>query len=92
MQSDKLAVRRRRCLFRAQHRGTKEMDWLLGRYAQTQLASADAAEVTLWERLVQVPDPQLYDWIVNGTAVQDVDFASTIIDIRAVHGLSATIC
>ena len=51
MPNDDLDVRRRRCLFRATHRGTKEMDWLLGSYAQAHLPAADAAELTFWERL-----------------------------------------
>ena len=33
-----LEIRRRRAAYRAHHRGTKEMDWLVGRYADAHLA------------------------------------------------------
>ena len=88
MHHDDLETRRRRCLFRAQHRGTKEMDWLLGRFAEARLQSADASELAMWERLVQVADPLLYDWIVNGAAVEDAEFAAVIRGIQLTNGLS----
>ena len=86
--SDDMDLRRRRCLFRATHRGTKEMDWLLGRHAQARLPAADAGDLALWERLVQVPDPQLYDWIVNGAAVADERFAAVVAAIRGANGIA----
>jgi len=89
MESDDLDMRRRRCLFRAQHRGTKEMDWLLGRHAQRRLQYAGSAEIALWERLVLVPDPQLYDWIVNGQTVGEPEFMDVVGDIRVANGLTA---
>ncbi len=78
-------LRRRRCLYRALHRGTKEMDWLLGSYAQAHLPAADAAELTFWERLVQLPDPQLYDWIMGHEATDDPSVAAVVSDMRRFH-------
>jgi antitoxin CptB len=85
--ADSLDIRRRRCLFRAQHRGTKEMDWLLGLYAETRLAGAGEAELTLWEELVLVPDPQLYDWIMGAEAVEDARMRAEVDAVRAFHGM-----
>ena len=87
MSSDEFETRRRRCLYRAQHRGTKEMDVLIGRYADAALAGPDAGSLAMWESLVQVPDPQLYDWIVNGAAVEVEAFAPVVADIRRTNGL-----
>ena len=36
--TDDVASRRRRAVFRASHRGTKEMDWLIGRFAESRVA------------------------------------------------------
>lgn len=85
--AESLDLRRRRCLFRAQHRGTKEMDWLLGRFAETRLADADAADLTFWEELVRVPDPQLYDWIMGAETVDDPRMCTEVDAIRAFHGM-----
>ena len=65
------------------------MDWLLGRFAEARLQSADASELAMWERMVQVVDPLLYDWIVNGAAVEDPEFAAVIEAIQAANGLAA---
>ena len=87
MDADSLDTRRRRCLFRAQHRGTKEMDWLLGRFAEVALPGAGEAGLTFWEALVLVPDPQLYDWIMGAEAVEDARMRAEVDAIRAFHGL-----
>ena len=49
MSSD-LGMRRRRALWRATHRGSKEMDFLLGRYAEQTLDGMNAAEIAVFER------------------------------------------
>ena len=52
--------RRKRLLFRCWHRGTREMDLILGRFADTTIASLSDDEITQLERLIEVPDPDLY--------------------------------
>jgi len=52
--------RRKRLLFRCWHRGTREMDLILGRFADTTIASLTDDELTQLERLIEVPDPDLY--------------------------------
>jgi len=88
VEADDLDMRRRRCLFRATHRGTKEMDWLLGRYAEARLAQVDEAGLALWEALVLVPDPQLHDWIMGVEAVGDARTRAVIEAIGAYHGMT----
>ena len=41
--TDDVAIRRRRAAYRASHRGTKEMDLILGRYAVARLPDMTAA-------------------------------------------------
>ncbi len=53
---------RKRLLFRSQHRGTKEADILVGRFAEAHIASLSAEEVAQFEMLLQLPDVDLYNW------------------------------
>lgn len=52
--------RRKRLLFRCWHRGTREMDLILGRFADAEIASLSDDELTELERLIEIPDPDLY--------------------------------
>jgi antitoxin CptB len=61
-------VRRRRLRFRAWHRGSRELDLLLGRFADTALAGMTASELDAFERLIETPDPDLFSYI-TGRAV-----------------------
>jgi antitoxin CptB len=63
--SEGLDARRRRLLFRCWHRGIREMDLVLGRFADEQLASLNDAELTELERWLEIPDQQMFAW-VNG--------------------------
>jgi antitoxin CptB len=52
--------RRKRLLFRCWHRGTREMDLILGRFADREIADLTDSELTELEQLIEVPDPDLY--------------------------------
>jgi antitoxin CptB len=58
--SDGLDDRRKRLLFRCWRRGTREMDLLLGRFADAAIADLSDAELTQLDRLIELPDPDLY--------------------------------
>ena len=59
--------RRKRLRFRAWHRGTREMDLVLGRFVDAKVAALLDEEIDDLEALMEVPDPELYLWIA-GTA------------------------
>jgi antitoxin CptB len=61
--SEKLELRCRKLKFRAWHRGTREMDFVLGRFADAALADLGEAEITQLEALMEVPDSDLFVWI-----------------------------
>ena len=67
--SGDLDPRRRRILYRAWHRGTREMDLLLGRFADAVLPSLDADGLDALETLMEVPDTELYGWIAGRALV-----------------------
>ena len=61
--SDGLDARRRRLLFRAWHRGIREMDIVYGRFADAHIAGLSDAELDEFERLLELPDQQVFEWI-----------------------------
>ncbi|HEY3223943.1 MAG TPA: succinate dehydrogenase assembly factor 2 [Pseudolabrys sp.] len=74
--SDGLDARRRRLLFRCRHRGIREMDLVLGRFADTQLASLTDSELDEVERWLVVPDQQIFAWVTGMEPVpRDFDTA-----------------
>jgi len=71
-----LDERRRRLLYRAWHRGTREMDLIMGRFADAAIGDLTAAELSELERLADVPDPELYEWLTGACTVPpDYDLA-----------------
>ena len=64
--SDGLDHRRKRLLFRCWHRGTREMDMILGGFADAHIASMSDAEIDDLERLIELPDPDLYAALSGG--------------------------
>jgi antitoxin CptB len=56
-------IRRKRLLFRAWHRGTREADLILGSLAEAHLAGFDEAQLERFEALLEVSDAELFDWI-----------------------------
>lgn len=69
--------RRKRLRFHAWHRGTREMDLVLGRFVDAKVAELSDAEITMLEALMEAPDPELYLWIA-GTADVPSNFDSPI--------------
>lgn len=58
--SDGLDDRRKRLLFRCWHRGTREMDMILGGFADARIADLSNGDIADLERLIELPDPDLY--------------------------------
>ena len=66
LSSEGLDARRRRLLFRCHHRGIREMDFVLGRFADAELARLTDAEMDVLESWLDIPDQQIFAW-VNGS-------------------------
>lgn len=83
---DDLDVRRKRAMYRAAHRGTKEMDALIGRYAVATLPDISVQTLERFERLLAVADPTLQAWIWGKEPVCGSEFENLVQDIRTFHG------
>lgn len=64
--SDGLDERRRRILFRAWHRGMREMDLILGNFANAEIEHLSDAELGAFEDLLEPEDQKVFSWI-SGT-------------------------
>ena len=63
--SDGLDARRRKLLYRAWHRGMRETDLIMGRFADASIEQLTAAELADFEQLMEVPDRELLAWITG---------------------------
>ena len=84
---EELERRRRRALYRCHHRGTKEMDIVMGKYAESRIPLMESQELDLFERFLQIPDPTIDSWVLKGEQNPEQDFAALVEDIRKFHKL-----
>jgi antitoxin CptB len=77
--SSGLDDRRKRLLFRCWHRGTREMDLILGRFADAEIATLRDDEVGELERLIELPDPDLYAAVIGDKPIAP-DYAGPLFD------------
>ena len=75
--------RLRRLDMRANRRGIKEMDIILGRYAGARLELLDAPTLDLFDALLSENDQDLYQW-VTGQSAPPGRFAPLVEDIKQV--------
>ncbi|NIX77563.1 succinate dehydrogenase assembly factor 2 [Microvirga terricola] len=69
--SAELDVRRRKVLFRAWHRGMREMDLIMGRFADAEIATFSEEDLAEFERLIEVLDRDLLSWITGEAATPE---------------------
>jgi antitoxin CptB len=80
-----LDPRRKRLLYRAWHRGTREMDLIMGRFADAHLPQLTDIELDEFELLIEVPDPDLYAALTGARSLPDVERGVVFIALKAFH-------
>ena len=60
-----LDPRRKRILFRAWHRGIREMDLIMGKFCDATIADLTEKELAEFEQLIDVPDRDLFAWLTD---------------------------
>jgi antitoxin CptB len=85
-QQDRLDIRRKRLQFRAWHRGMREVDLLLGRFADATIDDLDEDELAGFEALMGLPDPDVLGWVMGGVAVPPEVDSPILRKILAFHG------
>jgi antitoxin CptB len=79
------AMRRRRLKFRCWHRGMREVDLLLGRFADARLDGLSGEELTAFEALLDVPDPEVLAWVMGEEQVPPEMDNSLVRQLIAFH-------
>ena len=64
-----LDERRRKLKFRAWRRGFREMDLLMGSFADAHLDEMTDDDLSEFERLLSTPDWEVYAWLIGQKAV-----------------------
>jgi antitoxin CptB len=86
LSSEGLDARRRRLLFRSRHRGIREMDLVLGPFADAELARLSDAELDEYERWLDIPDQHIFAW-VNGSEATPAEVDTALFrKLLAFHG------
>ena len=63
--SNQLDPRRAKLLFRSWHRGIREMDLILGGFADAEIALLDAHDLDEYEVMLETDDRDLLQWITG---------------------------
>ena len=79
--------RLKRLRMRSWRRGTKEMDMVLGPYADSMLAGLDAKALDVYESLLEENDQDLYLWM-SGQSAAPHEHADFINILRDFHKIS----
>ncbi len=78
-----LQIRRKKALWRANHRGMKEMDLMLGQYAERKLAGMGIGQLEEFEAILEISDAYLSDWLTDKTETPENFQTSMFAEIKA---------
>jgi len=76
--SKNLNQQRKRILFRAHRRGTKESDMVIGGFAKAYVEDLTAAQLDRFEALLERNDPDVLGWVI-GIATPPEEFDTDVL-------------
>lgn len=79
--STTLDHRRRRLLWRATHRGIREMDLILGGFAQARIEAMTDDELDRLEAIIEIPDQLLFAWATGQSPVPEPQRSALLQDM-----------
>ena len=82
-ESSETETRRKRLLWRATHRGIKEMDLILGGFVMKGLDQFSEAEIADLERIMEIPDQDMLSWATKQADVPPQHVSPLLIRILA---------
>jgi len=82
-----LTDKQKRLIYRANHRGTKEMDWLMGKYIEATVAKMDEGKVDHVDMLLKFSEPEIEGWLMGKTSDYPDEFSELIGEIQKFHKL-----
>ena len=79
--SQNIETTRKRLLWRAMHRGIKEMDIMVGGFAHSRLGSMSADELAAFANLLELPDQDLLSWATGQAEVPQAIRTSLLVEL-----------
>lgn len=79
-----IEVKQKKLLFRSKHRGFKEVDIILGGFAEKYINSMKADELAQYEQILEQPDNDIYDWYTGKLEVPQ-NFKGKVVDMLMAH-------
>lgn len=76
--------KRKKLIFRSWHRGTREMDLLLGSFADKHVNAFTEVQLEEYEDLLKENDPDLYNWF-SGREAPPEDAQSSVLTLFLEH-------
>lgn len=73
--------RRKKLLFRGWHRGTREADLLVGRFAEDYLQHCSDTDLDVFERLLEEGDPDIFDWVSGKEPMPQNDLTTVLLEM-----------
>ena len=62
---DNISIKRKQLIFRSWHRGTREVDLMLGKFADAHIPLFDESQLAAYERFLNNSDPDIFNWITG---------------------------
>lgn len=60
-----ISIKRKQLTFRSWHRGTREIDLLLGSFAEAHLPQFNESQLAAYDRFLNNSDPDIFNWITG---------------------------
>lgn len=89
--SDEQTLRRKRLKYRSSYRGTKELDLILGRFADHHLDGFSDAQLDRYEAIMDANEHEIYAWLTGRQAVPaeyDNDVMTLILNFKFADTIS----
>lgn len=71
MTLETLEKKRKQLIFRSGHRGMKEMDLIMGSFANKYIQTFTPEEIEQYEIFLDVSDPDLYNWYLRKEEISE---------------------
>lgn len=78
VEKDNISITRKRLIFRSWHRGTREIDLLLGRFAEAHVPEMDEKTLAAYDRFLNNSDPDIYNWISRAEPVPPAEDSAAV--------------
>ena len=66
-----LSALQKKLIFRSWHRGTREMDLLLGSFADQHVPLMSESELEVFQTFLEISDPELYSWYTGAQSIPE---------------------